>query len=241
MDDEAAVATGEDEPAAQTSVTSPDAPGDVAADRPAPVAAAAPDAVTAAAPAPSPAATPAPSPDAAAPAPLPDAGEAPGAAPTTEAGPPRRTRRPRPTAVADPGANPARDADPATTGRPVALRVAALHLRMGQLPLARAQLEALAGRGDLDERGAAGPGGGTLADRGPGRRGRGRRDAARRTGATTSLALLIAAESVAALGRPGEARRLARRALAVAGGPLDPVFAGMPRSTIWPEDRVPAG
>ena len=41
---------------------------------------------------------------------------------------------------------------------------------------------------------------------------------------------MIAAEAVAELGRPGEARRLAARALARIDGPLDPLFAGMPRS-----------
>jgi hypothetical protein len=36
-------------------------------------------------------------------------------------------------------------------GRPVPLRLAGLHLRMGSLALARAELESLAGRGMLDE------------------------------------------------------------------------------------------
>lgn len=45
---------------------------------------------------------------------------------------------------------------------------------------------------------------------------------------------MIAAEAQSALGRPAEARRLAGRALERADGSLDPVFAGMPRSTIWP-------
>ena len=119
---------------------------------------------------------------------------------------------------------------------PTALRLARLHLRMGQLPLARAELEALAGRGDLDEdalldlaearwrtgdlAGAGEAAGALLAH--------GRED---------GLALLIAAESVAALGRPGEARRMARRSLAVTAGSLDAVFAGMPRNPIWPDDH----
>ncbi len=109
---------------------------------------------------------------------------------------------------------------------------------MGQLQLARAQLEALAGRAALDEAalldlaevrwrtgdlaGAADAAGALLA--------RGRDDA---------LALLIAAEAVAAEGRPGEARRLAARAMALIEGPLDPIFAGMPRSPIWPADAAP--
>ena len=38
------------------------------------------------------------------------------------------------------------------------------------------------------------------------------------------------------LGRPAEARRLAGRAVEEADGSLDPVFAGMKRSSIWPAD-----
>jgi hypothetical protein len=110
---------------------------------------------------------------------------------------------------------------------------------MGQLQLARAELEALAGRAALDEpalldlaearwrtgdlAGAGAAAAALLA--------RGRDD---------GLALLILAESVAAEGRPGESRRLAARALALVDGPLDPVFAGMPRSLIWPQDAPAA-
>ncbi len=45
---------------------------------------------------------------------------------------------------------------------------------------------------------------------------------------------MIVAEAVAALGRPTEARRLANRAAELIGGPLDPYFAGMPHSDVWP-------
>ncbi|MCJ7711390.1 MAG: hypothetical protein MUQ32_11255, partial [Chloroflexi bacterium] len=116
--------------------------------------------------------------------------------------------------------------------------IARLHLRMGQLQLARAELEALAGRDALDEA--------ALVDLAEARWRTG--DLAGANEAATALlargsegafALLIAAEFVAAQGRPGEARRLATRALALSDGPLDAVFAGMPRSLIWPED-VPA-
>ena len=124
--------------------------------------------------------------------------------------------------------------------RPAALRLARLHLRMGSLPLARAELESLAGRAMLDEDALL-----DLAEvrwrtgdlAGGGRRAnallaRGRRDV---------LALVIAAESVSAQGRPGEARRLAGGALAAAEGPLETLFAGMPRSMIWPaEEPSPA-
>jgi hypothetical protein len=126
--------------------------------------------------------------------------------------------------------------DPMADGRPAALRVARLHLRTGQHALARAELEALAGLGRLDEDAlldlaevrwrtgdlaGAGEAANTLLAR----------------GGEPALALVIAAEAVAALGRPGEARRLSSRALEAIGGPLDPVFAGMPRAMIWP----PAG
>ncbi len=119
--------------------------------------------------------------------------------------------------------------------RPAPLDIARLHLRMGQLQLARAELEALAGRDALDEA--------ALVDLAEARWRTG--DLAGANEAATALlargtdgafALLIAAEFVAAQGRPGEARRLAARALALTDGPLDAVFAGMPRSLIWPED-----
>ena len=117
------------------------------------------------------------------------------------------------------------DAPGATTsGRPVALRMARVHLRTGQLALARAELEALAGRAALDEPALL-----DLAEArwrtgdlaGPARRpqrcsARGRDDA---------LALLIAAEAVAAEGRPGEARRLVDPGpRALARGLAGPVF-----------------
>lgn len=110
---------------------------------------------------------------------------------------------------------------------------------MGLLPLARAELESFAGRDVLDEDAlldlaearwrtgdlaGAGEAATALLDRG--------RD--------DVLALVIAAEATAELGRPGEARRLAGRALAAVDGPLDPLFAGMPRSPIWPLDTVRA-
>ena len=48
--------------------------------------------------------------------------------------------------------------------------------------------------------------------------------------------MIIAAESAFARGRPGEARRLATRAMTAAGGTLDALFGGMPRSPVWPPD-----
>jgi tetratricopeptide (TPR) repeat protein len=125
-------------------------------------------------------------------------------------------------------------------GRAIGLRLARVHLCVGSLPLARAELEAYAGRGALDEDALLDLAEvrwrtGDLAGAGEAANallGRGRED---------PLALVIAAEAVAALGRPGEARRLAGRALEAVDGPLDPIFAGMPRSLIWPGDTAPRG
>ncbi|HET7026709.1 MAG TPA: hypothetical protein VFI28_03350 [Candidatus Limnocylindrales bacterium] len=119
--------------------------------------------------------------------------------------------------------------------RAVALRLARLHLRLGSLGLARAELEACAGSGELDEaalldlaevRWRTGdlPGAGEAAA------------AAMATGDDSGLALVIAAEAAAASSRPAEARRLAGQALEATTVPLDQLFAGMPQSSIWPHD-----
>ncbi len=128
-----------------------------------------------------------------------------------------------------------RPSDPATD-----LRLARLHLRMGQLGLARAELEALAGSGDLDDGGLLALAEarwrtGDLAGAGEAAQ------AYLATGGDDVTALVIAAEAVAAVGRPGEARRIAGRALEQADVPLDRIFAGMPRSSIWPADPADAG
>ena len=123
-------------------------------------------------------------------------------------------------------------APPAATRDPD-LILARVHLRLGSLGLARVELETLAGRGELDDDGI-----------------RDLAEARWRTGdiggagdaATTYLesqpddihGLVIAAEAQAAAGRPGEARKLAGRAIDRADGSLDPIFAGMPRASIWP-------
>jgi hypothetical protein len=122
---------------------------------------------------------------------------------------------------------------------PTDRRLAAIHLRMGQLGLARAELEALAGSGDLDDRSLL-----VLAEA----RWRtgdltGAGDAAQAylaTGENDVVALVIAAEATAAVGRPTEARRLAGRALERAELPLDRIFAGQRRSMIWPVDTTEA-
>jgi hypothetical protein len=134
-----------------------------------------------------------------------------------------------------PPSRPVRAGDPAIDGR-----LARLHLRLGQQELARAELEMLAGAGTLDSDGLLAlaearwrtgdlPGAGEAAQ------------ACLAAGRTDVLALVIAAEATAALGRPGEARRLAGQALEAADVPLDAIFAGIPRSLIWPADPSEAG
>jgi hypothetical protein len=128
------------------------------------------------------------------------------------------------TAVAPGAAPPARDPD---------LALAHVHLRLGSLGLARAELETMAGRGALDDEGLRDLAEARWRTGDPG--GAGEAAAAwLETRPDDILGLVIAAEAQAAAGRPGEARRLAGRALERADGSLDPIFAGMPRSTIWP-------
>ncbi len=121
------------------------------------------------------------------------------------------------------------------TGREADLLLAGVHLRLGSLALARSELEALAGRDGLDESG--------LVDLAEARwrtgdlEGAGEAaDAAIHDGEGPLLALIVAAEAAAARGRPTEARGLADRALAAAGGSIDRWFAGMPRASVWPAD-----
>ena len=115
------------------------------------------------------------------------------------------------------------------------LVLARLHLRLGSLGLARAELESMAGRNSLDDQGIR-----DLAEvrwRTGDLAGAGDAAAAYLEGEPEDvLALVIAAEMQSHLGRPGEARRLAGRALAASDGLLDAIFAGMPRSSIWPVD-----
>jgi hypothetical protein len=119
-------------------------------------------------------------------------------------------------------------------------RLARLHLRMGHLGLARAELEALAGAGDLGPEGLLG-----LAEarwRTGDLTGAGEAAQAHlAAGGDSIVALVIAAEATAAVGRPGEARRLAGRALERGDSSLEHIFAGMPRSLIWPADPSEAG
>ena len=119
--------------------------------------------------------------------------------------------------------------------RTTELVLAHAHLRLGALALARVELETMATLGALDEQGLV-----DLAEV------RWRTGDLSRAGeaATASLrgevddpvALVIASEAAASVGRPGEARRYAQRAMAMAGGTIDAIFAGMPRSGVWPPD-----
>lgn len=130
-----------------------------------------------------------------------------------------------------PIANPARD-----TGEDV--RLARLHLRLGMVPIARAELEDLERRGALDPSGLA-----ALAEvrwRG------GELDAAAavatrhlEAGGTALAAIVIAAEAAAAAGDPIEARRLVERAARTDVGAIDAIFGGMPRRASWPASTVP--
>lgn len=122
--------------------------------------------------------------------------------------------------------------------REVDLALAHLHLRLGSLALARAELETLAGRAALDPAG--------LVDLAEARwrmgdlAGAGEAAAAALGDADDGplVALVVAAEAALHRGRPTEARRYANRAMAVAGGAIDDVFAGTPRGHIWPPDAL---
>ncbi len=115
------------------------------------------------------------------------------------------------------------------------LRVAHVLLRNGNALPARVHLETLAGRHQLNAQGLldlaesrwrtgdpAGAGEAVAAYVG--------------AGGEEPLGFLIAAETASLAGRPGEARKLARRALETLDQPLDAVFAGQPRSGLWPHD-----
>lgn len=149
--------------------------------------------------------------------------------------PPRLRSRP-----GAPNANGAGDGSPPTTprdvtARPVALALARVHLRLGSLALARTELEMLEQAGELDL-----PGRIDLAEvrwrTGDLARASEAASIALSAGEEDPIALAIAAEAAAADGRPNEARRLATRALDRASVPVDVLFAGMPRSGVWPAD-----
>jgi hypothetical protein len=122
-----------------------------------------------------------------------------------------------------------------TLDRSADLILAGVHLRLGSLALARAELETMAGRDALDTEG--------ILDLAEARWRTGDVEGAGEAAALVLddedgplVALIVAAEAAAARGRPTEARRLAAKALAAADGSIDRVFAGMPRSQAWPPD-----
>ena len=102
-----------------------------------------------------------------------------------------------------------------TVERDQDLVLARLHLRLGSLGLARAELEEMAGSGTLDEEGLV-----DLAEvrwRTGDLTGAGEAaTVALAAGSEAIVAFVIAAEATAAVGRPAEARRLASRALELA-------------------------
>jgi hypothetical protein len=117
------------------------------------------------------------------------------------------------------------------------IRVARVHLRMGQLTLARAELEDLLRQDRLDLSGMA-----MLAEvRWRTGDGEGASDAAKshlEAGGEDEIAICIAAESVAADGRTSEARALMDRLPVADAATLDALFAGMPRRAFWPAGPV---
>lgn len=124
-----------------------------------------------------------------------------------------------------------------TTATDDDVRVARVHLRLGQLTLARAELEDLNRRELLDTSSLA-----ALAE------------ARWRTGDVASaavaaqdhidaggsddIAMCIAAEAAAVDGRPDDARALMERLPASDAIALDALFAGMPRRAFWPAGPV---
>ena len=117
------------------------------------------------------------------------------------------------------------------------LRIATLHLRLGQLTLARAELEDLLGRDALDSHGLA-----SLAEArwrtGDGDAATSAAEAHLEAGGTDPVAICIAAEAAAADGRPGDARILMDRLPTADAAALDALFAGMPRRAFWPAGPV---
>ena len=121
------------------------------------------------------------------------------------------------------------------TGRDADLdaAIARLHLRVGMLAIAHAELEELDLRGGLDALGRL-----ALAEA---RWRTGDLDGASEaatacleSGGTAPIALVIVAESAAASGRPAEARAAIARLGPVEATTLDALFAGMPRRAFWP-------
>ncbi|HEY4228025.1 MAG TPA: hypothetical protein VGM49_06780 [Candidatus Limnocylindrales bacterium] len=117
------------------------------------------------------------------------------------------------------------------------IRIARVHLRLGELTLARAELEDLLHRDALDTNGLA-----ALAEarwRG------GDGDAAAQAaiahldaGGSDDVALCIAAEAAALDGRADDARDLMGRLPSADVATLDAIFAGLPRRAFWPSAPI---
>jgi len=120
-------------------------------------------------------------------------------------------------------------------------RLAALHLRLGDLALARAELEHLHVQAKLDTAG--------LADLAEARWRSGDLESAAAAaadhlaaGGARPIARVIAAEAAAIAGRPGEARAQVDALGAVGAEEIEVMFAGMPRHAFWPfAPNVPVG
>jgi tetratricopeptide (TPR) repeat protein len=117
------------------------------------------------------------------------------------------------------------------------VRLARVHLRLGQLTLARAELEDLLRRDQLDTTSLA-----VLAEaRWRTGDGAGAAEAAGAhlaAGGSDDVALCIAAEAAALDGRQDEARELMDRLPDADAVVLDALFAGMPRRAAWPAGPV---
>ena len=151
--------------------------------------------------------------------------------------PPRVRARPAASNANGAGDGATATASRVAASRPVALALARVHLRLGSLALARTELEMLEQAGELDL-----PGRIDLAEvRWRSGDLTGAAEAASialSAGEEDPIALAISAEAAAADGRPNEARRFATRALDRASVPVDDLFAGMPRSGVWPADAA---
>jgi hypothetical protein len=120
------------------------------------------------------------------------------------------------------------------------VRIAWLHLRLGMLGAARAELEDLERRGDLDREGRA-----ALAEarwrtgdlEAAGEAARAHLDA----GGLDPVATIVAAEDAAAAGEVAVARQLVERLRRLDAGAIDALFAGMPRRASWPAATAAAG
>jgi hypothetical protein len=117
------------------------------------------------------------------------------------------------------------------------VRIARVHLRLGQLTLARAELEDLNRRELLDPTSLA-----ILAEArwrtGEVATAAEAAQAHIDAGGSDDVALCIAAEAAAVDGRPDDARALMARLPSTDAVALDALFAGMPRRAFWPAGPV---